>query len=179
MILTRIALVLACVALAGCVTTGAKDAASSDKAAASSSKSGDAGPGLFESKSGHALKLGLTQYADGKYVEAAKELQSALDLGLSESDQIKAHKHLAFIHCVSGRKPACRAEFLKALDINPNLELDPAEAGHPLWGPVFKAAKAAKAKADAKADAKSDAPTTSATKAKSSKTKSSKSSVSK
>jgi hypothetical protein len=175
MILIRIAFVLACAALAGCVTTGAKDAASSDKGAASG-KSGDAGVGLFESKSGHALKTGLAQYADGKYVEAAKELQSALDLGLSEADQIKAHKHLAFIHCVSGRKPACRSEFLKALDINPNLELEPAEAGHPLWGPVFKAAKASKLKGESKADAPAAKPAkaTSATKTKSSKTSGSK-----
>lgn len=155
MIPARIAILLVCAALAGCVTTGAKTDAGADKSGAA--KSGDGGPGLFESKSTYALRTGLSLYSDGKFDAAAKELQNALDLGLSDSDQIKAHKNLAFIHCVSGRKPACRAEFLKALDIDPNLELEPAEAGHPIWGPVFKSAKLAKLKGDDKPETKSPA----------------------
>lgn len=151
MIVSRIAIVLACAALAGCLTTGAKPDGTTDKRAAPAA---DSGPGLFESKSGYALKTGLGLYSDGKFDAAAKELQNALDLGLGDADRIKAHKHLAFIHCISGRKPKCRDEFMKALDINPNLELDPAEAGHPIWGPVFKAAKASKAKTEASTDAK-------------------------
>mgnify|MGYP001549986536 CR=1 FL=1 len=67
----------------------------------------------------------------------------ALPSGLRTEDQIKAHKYLAFIDCVSGRQPQCREEFRKALDIDPNLELQPNEAGHPTWGPVFRSVKAA------------------------------------
>ncbi|MDA1107929.1 MAG: TssQ family T6SS-associated lipoprotein [Proteobacteria bacterium] len=54
---------------------------------------------------------------------------------------MKAHKYLAFIHCASSREKRCREEFAKALEINPKLELEPAEAGHPIWGRVFRSAK--------------------------------------
>ena len=94
------------------------------------------------SKGQETLKAGLRQYDEGKYGEAAKNLHSALELGLSEREQVDAHKHLAFIHCASGREPQCRAEFSKALAINPMLELSPAEAGHPVWGRIFRSVKA-------------------------------------
>ena len=55
---------------------------------------------------------------------------------------MRAHKYLAFIDCVSERIPACRDEFRKALRIDPGMELSTAEAGHPIWGPVFYAVKA-------------------------------------
>ncbi len=99
--------------------------------------------GLFgKSKGETALAAGLRQYEDGSYPEAAKQLQSAIALGLTSADRVNAHKHLAFIHCVSERTAACREEFRRALAIDPALELAPAEAGHPSWGPVFRAAKA-------------------------------------
>jgi Tfp pilus assembly protein PilF len=94
------------------------------------------------SKGAPALAAGLRQYEDGNYAEAAKLLQSALGQGLSSAERVRAHKHLAFIHCVSGRTAACREEFRKALSIDPQMELAPAEAGHPTWGPVFRAVKA-------------------------------------
>jgi len=46
------------------------------------------------------------------------------------------------MHCVSGRTAACREEFRKALTMDPDVELSPAEAGHPTWGPVFRSVKA-------------------------------------
>jgi Tfp pilus assembly protein PilF len=88
------------------------------------------------------LATGLRQYDEGKYSEAARTLQSSLDEGLSSKDQVTAHKYLAFIHCISGRERQCRDEFRKALKIDPAFELEPAEAGHPIWGPVFRSAKA-------------------------------------
>lgn len=98
--------------------------------------------GLFgKSKGDPALAAGLRQYEDGNYPEAARQLQSAIAQGLSSADRVKAHKHLAFIHCASERATACREEFRKALAIDPALELAPAEAGHPSWGPVFRAVK--------------------------------------
>ena len=57
---------------------------------------------------------------------------------------MKAHKYLAFIHCVSGRQRPCRDEFRKAIEINPSMELEPSETGHPIWGPEFRSAKARK-----------------------------------
>lgn len=100
--------------------------------------------GVFQSKGEQALANGLRQYENGAYGEAVKTLQSALDQGLSDRDQVNARKHLAFIHCVSGRSAQCRVEFRKALDVDPKMELEPAEAGHPTWGPVFRSVKASR-----------------------------------
>ena len=97
------------------------------------------------SKGAGALSSGLREYEDGDYAEAARNLQGAIDLGLTDGERANAHKHLAFIHCASGRDRACREEFRKALSINPVLELAAAEAGHPAWGPVFSSLKAAPA----------------------------------
>ena len=89
-----------------------------------------------------ALSTGLKQYDDGDYQPAAKSLQSALDQGVSTKDQVTAHKYLAFIHCSVGRTGSCREEFRKALAIDPSMDLAPAEAGHPTWGPIFRSVKA-------------------------------------
>jgi Tfp pilus assembly protein PilF len=94
------------------------------------------------SKGQAALSTGLKQYDDGEYAPAAKSLQSALDQGLTDKEKVNAHKHLAFIHCSQGRNGACREEFRKALAIDPKMELAPAEAGHPAWGPIFRSLKA-------------------------------------
>jgi hypothetical protein len=93
------------------------------------------------------LEKGVKNYEDGEYKVATKELQTALSLGLTaRGDQAKAHKYLAFINCVSGRPNGCREEFRKAFVADPGFDLTPAEAGHPMWGPVFRSVKAAVAK---------------------------------
>ena len=93
---------------------------------------------LFETSKGAAsLSAGLREYENGEYADAARELQAAIDLGLTDRERANAHKHLAFIHCSSGRERACREEFRKALAVNADLELTAAEAGHPVWGPIF------------------------------------------
>jgi len=97
------------------------------------------------SRGGAALSSGLREYENGQYAEAARNLQGAIDLGLSDRERAKAHKHLAFIHCASGRERACREEFRSALAIDPQLQLAAAEAGHPAWGPVFSSVKASPA----------------------------------
>lgn len=99
--------------------------------------------GLFQtSKGGPVLATGLKQYEDGEYAGAAKSLRAAIDQGLSNSDLVSAYKHLAFIDCASGRERQCRDEFRQALAIDPAMELAPAEAGHPVWGPIFRSLKA-------------------------------------
>ena len=77
----------------------------------------------------------------GDYVESAKTFQGAINQGLGEKELAGAHKHLAFIHCAASREKLCRDEFRKALAIDPGLELTPAEAGHPIWGPIFASLK--------------------------------------
>lgn len=94
------------------------------------------------SKGSETLATGLKQYDDGEYPEAARNIQAAIDLGLTDRESTRAHKTLAFIHCASARERGCREEFSKALSIDPNLELTPAEAGHPVWGPIFASLKA-------------------------------------
>ncbi len=88
------------------------------------------------------LRTGISQYDSGRYDDAARSLRIALKRGLSLSDQVTAHKYLAFIQCAAGREEQCRDEFRRALRIDPNMELAPAEAGHPIWGPVFREVKA-------------------------------------
>ncbi|HSC95003.1 MAG TPA: TssQ family T6SS-associated lipoprotein [Burkholderiales bacterium] len=97
---------------------------------------------LFQTHKGAPdLANGIKQYEDANYSEAARLLQSGLNQGLGKSDQVKAHKYLAFIHCVSGRERHCRDEFRAALKIDPSFELAANEAGHPIWGPVFRTVK--------------------------------------
>jgi Tfp pilus assembly protein PilF len=104
------------------------------------------GGGLFgKGNAEQSLNTGVQQYEDGNYQEAGKNLQAALDAGLSEkSDQVRAHKYLAFIACVSDREKQCRSEFLIALQLDPGFDLKPSEAGHPIWGPVFRSVKSGK-----------------------------------
>jgi Tfp pilus assembly protein PilF len=108
------------------------------QAATSSAKGVAAPPGKGEP----ALVAGLRLYDEGSYDASARSLHDAIEQGLVRTDEVKARKHLAFIHCAAQRQPSCREEFRKALAIDPALELAPAEAGHPVWGPVFRAVKA-------------------------------------
>ncbi|MBR0565114.1 TssQ family T6SS-associated lipoprotein [Azoarcus sp. L1K30] len=95
-------------------------------------------PANADQRAESALKAGIGLYERGNYKNAASELNRALDLGLKQpSDTIRARKVLAFIYCSSGQKTNCRREFREALRIDPDFALDKAEAGHPMWGPVF------------------------------------------
>jgi Tfp pilus assembly protein PilF len=87
------------------------------------------------------LASGLRQYEEGNYAESARMLQGALDQGLRDSDRVTAYKHLAFVNCAEGRERQCREHFIRALTLDPRMELAPAEAGHPVWGPVYRAVK--------------------------------------
>lgn len=85
-----------------------------------------------------ALDSGVQLYEDGRYEASGAELNRALDLGLRTATEIvRARKYLAFILCSSGRTSRCRTEFREALRIDPNFELEKAEADHPMWGPAF------------------------------------------
>jgi len=87
------------------------------------------------------LAEGVQNYEEGNYKVAKRRLQFALEEGLSRPDRVKAHKFLAFIACVSSQPLTCREEFAIALELDPKFELDAAEAGHPIWGPMFKSVK--------------------------------------
>lgn len=88
------------------------------------------------------LNYGVLSFEEGNYPSATIALQGVLDIASSEKqERVKAFKYLAFIQCVSGRELMCRDYFKKALEIDPSFNLDTAEAGHPIWGPVFRGIK--------------------------------------
>jgi len=94
------------------------------------------------------LTSGIKSYENADYQTAQTFLEKSLiEMGSSnKSGQVMAHKYLAFINCVSNHEEQCRTEFRKAIDIDPKFDLKPAEAGHPIWGPVFRSVQAKQAK---------------------------------
>ncbi len=98
---------------------------------------------LSPRKAEQALNIGIQQYEDGELKAAQKNLQDALNLGLTfDSDKVAAHKHLAFIYCSSNQERQCRDEFRRAFDVDPSFKLGRTEIGHPLWGPVYTGIRA-------------------------------------
>ena len=86
-----------------------------------------------------ALLAGLRAYDDGQYADAERELNKALTTGLvSTKDRAAANKHLAFVYCTSQRLKPCEDAFRAARIADAEFALSRAEAGHPLWGPVYK-----------------------------------------
>ena len=86
-----------------------------------------------------ALLAGLRAYDEGQYADAERELGKALATGLiSAKDRADANKHLAFVYCTSQRLAACEGAFRAARVADAGFALSRAEAGHPLWGPVYK-----------------------------------------
>ncbi len=85
------------------------------------------------------LAQGVKAYQAAQYQQAELDLKSALQMGLSSpADVASANKHLAFIFCTSKREAQCLAAFKAARAADPKFALSKAEAGHPMWGPVYK-----------------------------------------
>lgn len=97
------------------------------------------GLGLAEQPSEKVLYSGIRAYDDGQYAEAEKLLKSALKMNLPTArERAAANKYLAFIYCTSNRPSECEASFRAAMQADPAFSLTKSEAGHPLWGPVYK-----------------------------------------
>lgn len=89
------------------------------------------------------LSVGVKSYEEGDYKTSMEALRDAEKMGLNRKvDKITAHKYKAFIYCITERNNRCRHEFEDILEEDPNFDLQPAEAGHPAWGPVFRSVKA-------------------------------------
>lgn len=89
------------------------------------------------------LQRGVEAYDNGDYKTANQDLLGALDAGITEkADQVRAYKYLAFIACAGRKLDLCRSHFKQALLLDPSFELVAPEAGHPIWGPVFREVKA-------------------------------------
>ena len=90
------------------------------------------------------LGSAIALYERGQYGEAIRALQTSPGIwAASVTTRTTAYKYLAFSQCVVNRSNACRESFDALPTLDPGFELAPAEARHPQWGPVFKAAKAA------------------------------------
>lgn len=94
---------------------------------------------LMERAAERALVEGIRLYDNAQYAAAEAALQRALAEGLaSPRDRASAHKLIAFITCTSAREAECEAAFRAARTADPGFELGRAEAGHPMWGPVYR-----------------------------------------
>ena len=94
---------------------------------------------LMERPGERALIEGIRAYDDGQYPQAETALRKALAASLASTrDRASAHKLLAFITCTSNRLLECKAAFRAARAADPGFVLNRSEAGHPLWGPVYR-----------------------------------------
>lgn len=94
---------------------------------------------LMDRPGERALVEGIRAYDDGQYPQAEAALRKALGAGLaSPRDRASAHKLLAFITCTSDRQAECEVHFRAARKADPAFALGRGEAGHPLWGPVYR-----------------------------------------
>ena len=85
-----------------------------------------------------ALMGAMRAYDDADYPAVERQANEAMKLGLrSTRDIATAHKLRAFVYCTSNRLAACEAEFRAARAADPAFALSHAEAGHPVWGPVY------------------------------------------
>jgi Tfp pilus assembly protein PilF len=94
---------------------------------------------LMERPAERALLDGIRAYDEGQYPASEAALRKALAAGLaSPRDRAGAHKLLAFITCTSERVADCENHFRAARAADPAFALSRSEAGHPLWGPVYR-----------------------------------------
>lgn len=93
----------------------------------------------------HAERMlgdGLAKYETGDFSAAIKLLQTAIKEGLPDkAERIKAHKHVAFSLCLLHHNTACQNEFMKIFRIDPDFELELAEAKHPSWARIYATAR--------------------------------------
>ena len=93
---------------------------------------------LTERPAERALMGAMRAYDDADYPAVERQANEAMKLGLrSNRDVATAHKLRAFVYCTSNRLAACEAEFRAAHAAYPAFVLTHAEAGHPVWGPVY------------------------------------------
>ncbi|MGP9825625.1 TssQ family T6SS-associated lipoprotein [Ectopseudomonas khazarica] len=87
------------------------------------------------------LEEGIRLYQGGHYYMAEQQFLTPEVWAGDQPIQLQSLKYLAFSYCVTQRPKQCRFAFERALQIDPSFQLDSAEQGHPLWGPVFTQAQ--------------------------------------
>lgn len=99
-------------------------------------------PALSYAEAQARYQKGLIAYGEGRFEGALADLTAAAASGrLKSADEVKARKHMAFIQCSTGREQQCREQFQAILKAEPKFDLAANEAGHPLWGPVWRSIK--------------------------------------
>ncbi|MCD6734781.1 MAG: TssQ family T6SS-associated lipoprotein [Burkholderiaceae bacterium] len=86
---------------------------------------------------------GVALYDEGDFTAAIRTLQSQEIADGDVGTRVRANKYLAFSYCVTQRRVLCRRSFDTALRLDESFELEAAEAGHPIWGPVYAQARKA------------------------------------
>ncbi|MCL4185751.1 MAG: TssQ family T6SS-associated lipoprotein [Burkholderiaceae bacterium] len=89
------------------------------------------------------LAEGVALYDRGDFAAAIRTLQSHEIADGDVGTRVRANKYLAFSYCVTQRRTQCRRSFDTALRLDGTFELEAAEAGHPIWGPVYAQARKA------------------------------------
>ncbi|WP_420475908.1 TssQ family T6SS-associated lipoprotein [Noviherbaspirillum sp. ST9] len=103
---------------------------------------GSTTPTLSAPEARSQYQQGLANYRESRFEAAQSNLGAAIASGtLSPDEANNARKHLAFIHCAAGRELPCREQFQAILQADPGFDLQPAESGHPQWGPVWRSVK--------------------------------------
>ena len=84
----------------------------------------------------------VTLYNNGDYFGAIKRgLAVEEDLKVYKDLELETIKYTAFSYCLNKNVKLCRAQFEKALKIDPGFTLAAGEIGHPMWWPAFQQAK--------------------------------------
>jgi tetratricopeptide (TPR) repeat protein len=104
----------------------------------------DGQPAFFRSDAQVLYQQALVEYQESRFDAALVDFgAAALSGNLNSAEEINARKHIAFIHCSSGRESPCREQFQAILKAEPKFELAANEASHPVWGPVWRSVRGA------------------------------------
>jgi tetratricopeptide (TPR) repeat protein len=94
------------------------------------------------SKAAATLLEGIRLYENGNFKEAIAAFGAPDVQAAPAAIRVDALKYSAFSYCVLENYAQCRHAFDLALGLDPDFALRSSERGHPMWGPVFDAAKA-------------------------------------
>jgi hypothetical protein len=90
------------------------------------------------------LREGIRLYTNGDFTAAIAKLDAPEIQNANIATRTSALKYTAFSYCVTQRPVPCRQAFDKALRLDAGFALAPGEEGHPMWGPVYDKARAAR-----------------------------------
>lgn len=96
---------------------------------------------IAQQKAEQFLDDAIALYEKGHYLQAENKLLGKDVWQGNKQTQVSALKHLAFIYCITDRKPLCRHAFERAMHVDQYFVLSSAEATHPLWGPEYQLAR--------------------------------------